>query len=78
MNHVKYLKVAASLRQGVPLGVINSRLQTAVAHAHRVEAFKATGLRACAWCKYAEAETDSLFCSDACDRAEYKSTEMKG
>ena len=77
MNRTKYLKVAASLRQGEPLETalfgINSRLQAAVAHARRVEAFKATGLRACAWCKCAEAETGSLFCSDACDKAEYRS-----
>ena len=77
MNRTKYLKVAAILRQGAPLetalGLINSRLQAAVARSHRVEAFKATGLRACAWCKCAEAETGSLFCSDACDKAEYRS-----
>ena len=77
MNRTKYLKVAASLRKGAPietaLGSINGLLSNALSHARKVEAFRATGLRACAWCKCAEAETGSLFCSDACDKAEYRS-----
>ena len=51
MNRTKYLKVAASLRQGAPietaLGSINGLLANALSHARKVEAFKATGLRAC-------------------------------
>ena len=77
MNRTKYLKVAASLRPQFPLEttmcIVNGATARALNHVRAVAAFKATGLRACAWCKCAEAETGSLFCSDACDKAEYRS-----
>lgn len=80
MNRAKFLKTAASFRQGTPieatLGAIGIRLQSTLAHANRREAFAATGLPACEWCKCAEARLPRHFtCSDACDRAEYRAGE---